>query len=62
MLTALHGVHVIFGVIPIAVTAFRSRSSTYNAEAHEGVLMCAMYWHFLDAVWLVIFANLVVFG
>ena len=45
-----------------AVTAFRSRAGTYTAEAHEGVLMCAMYWHFLDGVWFVIFANLVVFG
>lgn len=62
MLTALHGVHVIFGLVPLAVTAFRSRGSAYTADAHEGVLMCAMYWHFLDVVWFVIFANLVVFG
>ena len=61
-LTALHGVHVVAGLIPMAVTTRRAYAGRYSAERHEGVTMCAMYWHFLDAVWLIIFCNLVFVG
>lgn len=62
MLTGLHGLHVIGGLGPLAVTTWRSTRGRYSKEDHTGVLLVAMYWHFLDCVWLVIFAVLYLFG
>jgi cytochrome c oxidase subunit 3 len=60
MLTALHGLHVIGGLLPLSVTTWRARQGRYSPGEHTGVTLCAMYWHFLDVVWLVIFAFLLV--
>jgi len=58
VLTTLHAVHVIAGLIPLAVTTRRAYAGVYSAEQHDGVLMCTMYWHFLDVVWVVVFLSL----
>jgi cytochrome c oxidase subunit 3 len=58
MLTALHGAHVVGGLIPLAITAWRARAGRYGPRELMGVRLCAFYWHFLDAVWVVIFAVL----
>jgi cytochrome c oxidase subunit III len=60
MLTGLHGAHVVGGLIPLAVTSIRGGRGRYTPLAHDGVLFMSMYWHFLDAVWLVMFAVMVV--
>lgn len=58
VLTALHGLHVIGGMgLLLAVTA-RAFSGRYSSAYHPGVKYAAMYWHFLDAVWLVMFVLL----
>lgn len=62
LLTALHALHIVGGLIPLLVTTVRSRRGAYTAEAHTGVQLCAMYWHFLDAVWIVLFATLTVYS
>jgi cytochrome c oxidase subunit 3 len=58
MLTGLHALHVIGGLIPLAVTAARARRGAYSWADFEGVRLMAMYWHFLGAVWLVLFVVL----
>ncbi|WP_439892891.1 cytochrome c oxidase subunit 3 (plasmid) [Ralstonia sp. 25C] len=52
--TGLHAAHVIGGVIVLAVTATRLRS--HVERARQAVALCATYWHFLLAVWLVLLA------
>jgi len=62
MLTGLHAAHVVGGVIPLGVVtvrAFRGRSSSV---LRPGVEYCAIYWHFLAVVWVVLFTLLVIFG
>lgn len=59
VLTGLHGLHVLGGVGPLAVTTARAFQGRYGPDDHLGVRLCAMYWHFLDVAWLVIFAALV---
>lgn len=61
VLTALHALHVVAGLIPLWVTAVRARAGRYGPRERTGPLLCAMYWHFLDAVWLVIFGVLLLF-
>ena len=58
MLTTLHALHVVCGLIPLLLTTSRAFKGRYGPESSMGVLLCAMYWHFLDAVWLVLFAVL----
>lgn len=55
LLTGLHALHVVAGLGPLAVTTARAWKGRYTAASHEGVSNVALYWHFLDAVWLVLF-------
>jgi heme/copper-type cytochrome/quinol oxidase subunit 3 len=59
VLTFLHVLHVLGGLVPLVWVTLRSRSGRYTAEDHEGVTVVAMYWHFLGVVWLGILALLV---
>jgi len=54
-LTGLHGVHVLAGLIALAAlfTANLGRASGVRAVAWEAV---SYYWHFVDAVWVVVFS------
>jgi len=61
-LVVLHALHVIGGLIPLSVTTVRAFKGRYDHEVHEGVLLCAMYWHFLDVVWIVLFATILILG
>ena len=58
VLSFLHVLHVVGGLVPLVWVALRSRSGRYNATDHEGVTDVAMYWHFLGIVWLGILAVL----
>lgn len=58
LLTGLHAVHVVGGLVPLAVTLRRAGRGRYGPGAHTGVTLTAMYWHFLDGVWLVLLAVL----
>ncbi len=58
VLTGLHAAHVIGGLPPMAITTWRASRGAYGPEDFRGVTYCAMYWHFLDAVWLVLYATL----
>jgi heme/copper-type cytochrome/quinol oxidase subunit 3 len=62
MLTGLHAAHVIGGIVLLAIVLTRSARGRYDSGHHSGVTYSAMYWHFLDAVWLVLFAVMVVFA
>ncbi|WP_175974088.1 cytochrome c oxidase subunit 3 [Burkholderia sp. BCC1047] len=55
LLTGLHGVHVLGGLAAWAVTiAHLRRADPFRAQ--RAITLCAMYWHFLLAVWLVLLA------
>lgn len=60
LLILLHALHVIGGVIPMLITWIKSLQGRYDHEQHRPVAYLAMYWHFLDAVWLVMFTTLLV--
>ena len=62
MLTGLHAAHVIGGIALLAIVLVRSLRGRYGSDRHGGVTYAAMYWHFLDAIWLVLFAVMVVFA
>lgn len=55
-LTGFHGAHVLVGIILMAVCFVRSLGGAFNREHHFAVESAAMYWHFVDAVWIIVFA------
>jgi cytochrome c oxidase subunit 3 len=59
MLTVLHGLHVLGGLIPLSITTVRAAQGRYLADP-EPVELVADYWHFLGFTWLAIFAVLAI--
>lgn len=58
MLTGLHGLHVLGGVVGFGVMVVMARRGAYH-WAHTGSLRyIAFYWHYLLGVWFVLFAIL----
>ncbi len=62
LLTGLHAAHVIGGFVPLGIVLNGAVAREYSSSRHEGVSLCAEYWHFLAVVWLVLFATLELFG
>ena len=60
ILTGLHALHVIGGLGPLVLTTHNVFLGRYGKEAtsRAGLVYCGMYWHFLDAVWLVLYVVL----
>lgn len=58
VLSFLHVLHVIGGLVPLVWVTLRARAGRYTAADHEAVTDVAMYWHFLGVVWLGILAVL----
>jgi len=62
MATGFHGLHVIIGTIFLTVCLFRAMAGQFTAERHFGFEAAAWYWHFVDVVWLFLFAFIYVLG
>lgn len=57
LMTGFHGLHVFIGLLLILGVLWRSRREGHYSEAHHtGVEMAEIYWHFVDVVWIVLFA------
>ena len=57
MITGFHGLHVSGGVIYLSVVAWRVLSGFYDRKGtYETVEIAGLYWHFVDLVWVFIFA------
>lgn len=59
LLTAVHGLHVLGGLVAWTRTSARARGKSSAEKLQLSVELCAIYWHFLLVVWLVLFAVLV---
>jgi cytochrome c oxidase subunit 3 len=57
-LTGFHGAHVLGGVIIMTLILGRSLAGHFTEEHHEAVEAASMYWHFVDIVWIALFATL----
>ncbi|WP_291075881.1 cytochrome c oxidase subunit 3 [Hyphomonas sp.] len=56
MATGFHGAHVVIGTIFLAVCLIRLLMGGMSSEKHLGFEFAAWYWHFVDVVWLFLFA------
>ncbi len=57
-LTGLHAVHVLGGVIPLWIVTRRVRRGDRSPSVRRGIFYTAMYWHFLDVAWVVLYLTL----
>jgi cytochrome c oxidase subunit 3 len=63
MATGFHGFHVLVGTIFLAICLFRLMGTGFSPKQHFGFEAAAWYWHFVDVVWLFLFAFIyVIFG
>ncbi|TNE41233.1 MAG: cytochrome c oxidase subunit 3 [Alphaproteobacteria bacterium] len=62
MATGFHGFHVIVGTIFLIVCLFRVLVGQMTPKQHFGFEAAAWYWHFVDVVWLFLFAVIYVIG
>ncbi|MEC7080126.1 MAG: cytochrome c oxidase subunit 3, partial [Pseudomonadota bacterium] len=51
-----HGLHVTGGVIYLLWVALRVKRGYYDDKGYEIVEIAGLYWHFVDLVWVFIFA------
>jgi cytochrome c oxidase subunit III len=60
MITGFHGTHVTIGVIILVVVALKVLRGDFepdrSASGYESVEVAGLYWHFVDLVWVFIFA------
>jgi len=54
LLTAAHGVHLLGGVAALSYVAFRARSIALAQRKRTAVDVTAIYWHFMDGLWIYI--------
>jgi cytochrome c oxidase subunit 3 len=62
MATGFHGFHVLVGTIFLIVCLFRALKGDFTPKQHFGFEAAAWYWHFVDVVWLFLFAAVYVWG
>ena len=60
MATGFHGFHVIVGTIMLIICLIRSYRGDFTPRQHFGFEAAAWYWHFVDVVWLFLFAAIYV--
>lgn len=58
LLTGVHALHVLGGFIPLGIVVHHALKRHYSSSSHEGLSLCAQYWHYLGAVWLVLVSML----
>lgn len=55
ILTGLHLLHLAGGILALSVVWVKSLRERYSAENLYGIRICAIFWHFLDALWIYLF-------
>lgn len=57
-LTGLHAAHVLAGFVPLTIVTSKLKSGEYSSSRYAGLGYCVQYWHFLGAIWLLLFITL----
>ena len=61
-MTGMHALHVLSGVILILNVWWLGRKGHFSAERHWGVEACAIYWHYVDLVWIFFYPAIYLIG
>jgi cytochrome c oxidase subunit 3 len=55
LMTGLHGLHVLVGIIVIFIIMYYSSKGCYDAEYFTPVELTGLYWHLVDLIWIYLF-------
>jgi len=55
VLTAAHGIHLLGGVVALGYVVLRARRIAFGEARRTPVEVTAIYWHFMDALWVYLF-------
>ena len=61
-LVGLHGFHVVVGLVALSLVMAFTLLGNVRSEHAERVDVLSLYWHFVDAVWVVVFTVVYVLG
>jgi cytochrome c oxidase subunit 3 len=61
-LVGLHGFHVVVGLVSLSIVLALTLLGSVRSEHAERVDVLSLYWHFVDAVWIVVFTVVYVIG
>lgn len=61
LLSGLHLAHMSGGIIALIVSLLRSFMGRYSSTNVHGLRLAAIYWHFLDALWIYLFVFLTIY-
>jgi cytochrome c oxidase subunit 3 len=55
MMTGLHGLHVVGGMVAITWTLLKARKGVFNSTYYTPVDLVGLYWHLVDLIWIYLF-------
>jgi heme/copper-type cytochrome/quinol oxidase subunit 3 len=58
----IHALHVLGGMIYLAIVTLKGHKGYYDHEHYVGVRHAALYWHFLDVVWIFMLGTFIALG
>jgi heme/copper-type cytochrome/quinol oxidase subunit 3 len=59
-LTAFHALHVVVGLFGLGFVAVRAARAAYGPTRHVGLRLWCGYWHFVGAIWVLMYAAIFV--
>ncbi|MCA9966685.1 MAG: heme-copper oxidase subunit III [Anaerolineales bacterium] len=61
-MTGMHALHVLSGIIFLLIVWNNGRRGHFSVEKHWGVEACAIYWHYVDVIWVFFYPALYLIG
>lgn len=61
-MTGMHSLHVLSGIALLLIVWNNGRKGSYSEERHWGVEATAIYWHYVDVVWVFYYPALYLIG
>jgi cytochrome c oxidase subunit III len=61
-LVGLHATHVVIGLIMLGIVLLFAVTGHVTAKHAERIQVLGLYWHFVDAVWVVVFTVVYIIG
>jgi cytochrome c oxidase subunit 3 len=61
-MTGMHALHVISGIIFILIVWNLGRKGHFSEERNWGVESCAIYWHYVDVIWIFFYPAIYLIG
>jgi cytochrome c oxidase subunit III len=55
MMTGLHGIHVVVGMVVITWLLLKARKGTFDSTYYSPVDLVGLYWHLVDMIWIYLF-------